>query len=129
MQFNYSPTYGNPLTASYTHGYTSAPGSYNGFTWPGSWTQYSAYQSGSYFYVYQQGRAVSGIKGGGGNQCITLDWNANGWDASRPFIYNYNSARYGGYSYNTGTNYSTATGTASVSGEKTFGFWPDTAAK
>src|SRR5207253_1092659 len=89
IQFNYSPTYGSPVTTSYTHGYTGTPFSYNGFTWPGSWDYYSAYQSGSYYYLYDL-RAVCGIKGGAGNQCIKVDWNGNGWDASKPIVYNYN---------------------------------------
>src|SRR5439155_25105645 len=123
FKFNYGPTVGsNPFYQG------TGSTSINGWVWPGSWDYNSVSNYGSYIYFYDL-RAICGIKSTGG-ACITLDWNANGWDATRPFIYAYNRARYGYYSGNsTLSSYSTATNASTVTTDYVTGFFPDTARK
>lgn len=122
FQFNYGPTVGNPRLASYSGGYTPGPFTYNSFTFPGSWAYYYWYNYGSYYYFYDEG-GPCGMKTTGG-QYIEVDWNGNGWNASNPFIYNYNSM----------TTYPTYRRTdvlgSTISQTATYGpnfFFPDTA--
>ncbi len=125
FQFNFGPTVGDPLLAAYQNGYDGGgPVTTNGWTMPGSWCYDYNYNYSSYQYDFDY-RAVCGIKSTGG-QCITVDWNGNGWNANQPFIYRY-GCHYGYYGEGSVSNYSTATGTASVTSESDPGFFPDTA--
>lgn len=121
FQFNYGPTNGNPLLASYNGGYTSGPFTYNGFTFPGSWAYYYYYNYGSYYYFYSEG-GPCGMKTTS-NQFIDIDWNGNGWNASKPFVYTRNTMI-------SSTYYTTATGSTAQSTTIPYGpnyLFPDTA--
>jgi len=126
MQFNYGPTVGDPrrVFPTYNGQASSLPFTINGFTWPGSWCYMYAYNYGSYAYMSGY-RAKCGMKTTQ-NQNILIDWNGNGWDASKPFVYTHNDVRYGQYSYYNTTTYRKSDGTTFTS-ESDGGFFPDTA--